>query len=56
MVFRVGLLQIGLVVLIGLLGGRRLWRFGLNTNESAASAPPPAPLHAESLVATSSAA
>jgi hypothetical protein len=49
MVFRVGLLQIGLVVLIGLLGGRRLWRFGLNTNENAASITPPSSLGTEPL-------
>lgn len=53
MVFRVGLLQIGLMVIIGLLGGRRLWRFGLNTNENAAAVPPPAPLAAEPLAAAS---
>ena len=53
MVFRVGLLQIGLMVIIGLLGGRRLWRFGLNTNETAAAAPSPASIDAEALATAS---
>lgn len=53
MVFRVGLLQVGLVVLIGLLGGRRLWRFGLNTNEIAVPAPPPTLLGTEALATAS---
>ncbi|MFO0549562.1 MAG: hypothetical protein U0271_14310 [Polyangiaceae bacterium] len=33
MLVRVGLFQIGFVALLALVGGRRLWNFGLHTNE-----------------------
>ncbi len=40
MLARVGLLQIGLVALLAVVGGRRLWRFGLHEGDGARGAAP----------------
>jgi hypothetical protein len=42
MLVRVGFAQVGLVALIGILGGRRLWSFGLHTAEDSADSTAPA--------------